>query len=224
MINQLSLKQKIIVGVIAAAVVIGVGIYGFITINNESEEVGFDMGELIENDEINSVENDVSSEEEIEEKMIIHVAGEVNKKGIVSLPIGARIADAIDAAGGTTKEADIDIVNLAYELEDGQKVYIPSKKETEQNIEIEYITGKSGNNVVVVEERTKSEGVNGKVNINKAAQSDLENLPGIGPSIASRIIEYREQNGKFAKIEDLQNVKGIGDAKFSNIKEYVTVE
>lgn len=223
MINQLSLKQKIIIGIIAAAIIIGVGIYGFISMNSVSEEVSFNMEELIEKNEENSIKNDVSSEEEIEEKIIIHVTGEVNKKGIVSLPVGARIADAIEAAGGVTKEADIDVVNLAYELEDGQKVHIPSKKETEQNLEIEYITDKSGNNVVV-EDKTQNKGVNGKVNINEAAQSDLENLPGIGPSIASRIIEYREQNGKFGKIEELQNVKGIGNAKFSNIKEYVTVE
>lgn len=62
------------------------------------------------------------------------------------------------------------------------------------------------------------------MNINTATQNELENLPGIGPSIASRIIEYRDQNGKFSKVEDLQNVKGIGDAKFNNIKEYVMVQ
>ena len=65
---------------------------------------------------------------------------------------------------------------------------------------------------------------NSKVNINEASQAELETLPGIGPALASRIIEYREQNGKFNKIEDLQNVKGIGDAKFADIKNYVIVK
>lgn len=63
----------------------------------------------------------------------------------------------------------------------------------------------------------------GKVNINEAMQTELEQLPGIGPSLATRIIEYREQNGKFNNVEDLQNVKGIGDAKFNDIKDKVTV-
>ena len=83
----------------------------------------------------------------------------------------------------------------------------------------------SGNNVIVEENKNSesAEGKENKVNINTASQSELDSLPGIGPSIAQRIIEYREENGNFQKIEDLQNVKGIGDAKFSNIKDNVTV-
>ena len=85
-----------------------------------------------------------------------------------------------------------------------------------------YITNESGKNVVV-ESKNASKGENKKMNINIATQNELENLPGIGEAMAIRIIEYREQNGKFNKIEDLKNVKGIGDAKFNNIQEYVTV-
>ena len=85
-----------------------------------------------------------------------------------------------------------------------------------------YITAGSGNNVIVEDkvERGKKQ----KVNINEAKQEDFEQLPGIGPSIAKKIIEYREQNGKFTSIDELQEVKGIGEAKFENIKEYITVK
>ena len=85
-----------------------------------------------------------------------------------------------------------------------------------------YITAGSGNNVIVEDkvERGKKQ----KVNINEAKQEDFEQLPGIGPSIAKKIIEYREQNGKFTSIDELQEVKGIGEAKFENIKEYVTIK
>ena len=82
----------------------------------------------------------------------------------------------------------------------------------------------SGNNVIIQAVNEDKKGGNGKVNINTATQSELENLPGVGEAIANRIIEYRQQNGKFNKIEDLQNVKGIGDAKFNNMKEYVIVQ
>lgn len=116
----------------------------------------------------------------------------------------------------------MDEVNLAYELQDGQKIYIPNKKDKTNTESKTYITNESGNNVII-DNANMEGGVNKKVNINTASQSELETLPGIGSAIAARIIEYRQQNGKFNKIEDLQNVKGIGDAKFGEIKEYVVV-
>ena len=126
------------------------------------------------------------------------------------------------ATGGVTQEADLDQVNLAFVLSDGQKIYIPSKKEKEANEGKVYITTESGNNVII---KDKVEGgKKQKVNINEAKQEDFEELPGIGPSIAKKIIEYREQNGKFTSIDELQEVKGIGEAKFENIKEYITVK
>ena len=105
---------------------------------------------------------------------------------------------------------------MAYILEDGQKIYIPNKNEKID--EDEYITEGNRNNIG---NNNSKEGE--KVNINEAMQTELEELPGIGPSLASRIIEYREQNGDFKKIEELQNVKGIGDAKYNDIKDKVTV-
>lgn len=129
--------------------------------------------------------------------------------------------------GGVTEQADLDEVNLAYVLQDGQKVYIPSKGDKAKLEGKAYITTGSGNNVIVqtvnIDENLKNGG-NKKVNINTATQDELESLSGIGEAIASRIIEYREQNGKFSKIEDLQNVKGIGNAKFGRIKEQVIIK
>ena len=150
------------------------------------------------------------------EEIIVHITCEVNKPGIVNLKENSRIADAINAAGGSTKNADLNKINLAYILEDGQKIYIPNKSEEIENNE--YIIDGSGNNA-----KSNSLKEVGKVNINEAMQTELEQLPGIGPSLATRIIEYREQNGKFNNVEDLQNVKGIGDAKFNDIKDKVTV-
>lgn len=156
-----------------------------------------------------------------EGKIVVHITGEVKNTGILILPEGARIADAINSAGGETEEADLDEVNLAYVLQDGQKIYIPNKQDKKSTESKEYITSESGNNVII--EDNTSVGVNKKVNINTATLDELETLPGIGEAIASKIIEYREQNGKFGRIEDLQNVKGIGEAKFAEIKELIAV-
>ena len=106
------------------------------------------------------------------------------------------------------------------------KIHIPSKTEIIE--EEAYIISNSGENVLVEEGKktgnsTNMKGEESKVNINSANQKELETLPGIGPALALRIIEYRNENGKFDKIEDLQNVKGIGDSKFSNIKGYVCI-
>lgn len=177
-----------------------------------------------DNKNVNNVENNQENQNEIgnnDEIIAIHITGQVKKPGILYLKLGSRIADAIQEAGGATKNADLDRVNLAYILSDGQKIYIPSKNEKEE--EISYIISNSGENILVEEGNNKKEGVNEKVNINTATQTELEELPGIGPSLAQRIIEYRETNGNFQSIEDLQNVKGIGDSKYGNIKDHVCI-
>ena len=176
---------------------------------NEIQENTIETKE--QNDMNESLENTNTNETTKEEKIAIHITGEVRKKGILYLEKGARIVDAIEAAGGTTKNASLDQVNLAYVLEDGQKIYIPNKNEKiDQGA---YIITDSGQNVLVEEGKNTSnsengKGENNKVNINTANQTELETLPGIGPSLAQRIIDYRQANGKFQKIEDIQNVKG----------------
>lgn len=247
--NNLTTKQKVIMGVIIGVMTIVIGICGYSMIEKEEdwEENALTLDENLENEstnqqsnsvndanqdkveQIDNLENTTSLEikkqngyDNLEGKIVIHITGAVQKTGILILPEGARIADAIDTSGGPTESADLDEVNLAYVLQDGQKVYIPSKGDKVKLEGKAYITSESGNNVIVQEVNEK--GGNKKVNINTATQSELENLPGVGEAIASRIIEYRQQNGKFSKIEDLQNVKGIGDAKLNNIKEYVMVK
>ena len=235
--NNLTLKQKIIFGSILGVMVLFILIYFVLNAGNlmgengDVEEFNIEDGmlnleeinEIIEgSEEIEEVENETNNENNIDgedeevEEIIVHITGEVNKPGIVVLKSNSRIADAINKAGGATKEADLNQINLAYILEDGQKIYIPNKNEKID--EDEYITEGNGNNIG---NNSQKEGE--KVNINEAMQTELEELPGIGPSLASRIIEYREQNGDFKKIEELQNVKGIGDAKYNDIKDKVTV-
>ena len=247
--SNLTVKQKIILGIVILAMLIVIGIYGYISLNSKEDTVdlGLDesnnieeenkenIGENIE-ENIEELENDKVENEDIhnqentailsqEGKIVIHIIGSVQKTGILVLPEGARIADAIDAANGITEEADLDKVNLAYVLQDGQKIYIPSKSdklgEGENNT---YITSNAGHNVIIEGETSSNQTSINKVNINTATQSELETLPGIGASTASKILEYRQQHGKFNQIEELQNVSGIGEAKLANIKEYVVVK
>lgn len=158
-----------------------------------------------------------SIEEEEDYKIVVHITGEVEKEGIIEIKEGGRISDAIDAAGGLTKEADLERVNLAYELEDGQKIYIPNKKD--KDIE-EYVT-EGVDDIVLPDELSKAG--DGLVNINKASSEELQELDGIGEALAENIIAYRENNGKFKNIEDIKNVSGIGDSKYEKIKDNIKI-
>ena len=127
-------------------------------------------------------------------------------------------------AGGSLEDADLAKVNLAYTISDGQKIYIPKFGEVinSQSEFSEYISLGFGNNELLEDENGISSGGD-KVNINTAKQTELETLPGIGPSTAQKIIDYRTKNGKFESIEDIQNVKGIGEGKFEEIKDSICV-
>lgn len=222
MFNQFNLKQKIVMGMIIAVIVISIGVYGFFSMQKQNTVLNLNEMLVEENrEEVNQEIDEVKEKEEVG-NIVVHITGAVKNKGILRLPEGSRISDAIEAAGGETKEADLDSINLAYTLEDGQKIYIPSQEDKENNEQKQYITTESGD-TTNIKENSKIEGENEKVNINTANQSELETLPGIGPSLASRIIEYREQNGKFNSIEELKNVKGIGDAKFEDLKNSATI-
>ena len=164
----------------------------------------------------------VENNKEETEQIIIHIAGEVKNPGIVKIKEGARIADVIEMAGGLTDKANITNINLAYVIEDGQKITIPSKEKENQN---EYISSESGQGVIEETPKTNLESnENTIVNINKASKEELQTLQGIGESTAQKIIDYREQNGNFKQIEDIKNVPGIGDSKFEAIKESIKVK
>ena len=186
-----------------------IGIY-ILNLNKTNEdELYFEEGLFIEESSENiNVVNNIS-------KIKVHITGEVANEGIIELEEGARIDDAIKMAGNTTINADLSKVNLAYELSDGQKLYIPSLNE---EIE-EYTFMDAGENVL-----EESEAINGKININIADVSALQTINGIGESLAEKIIAYREENGKFKSVEELKNVSGIGDKKYKDIKDKVVVK
>ena len=238
MMYEFNKKQKIIIAIIGSMIIIAFLYY----IYTKEDKSVISTEEIVEENMIeNTAENLEENEEttkEGTEKIIVHVSGAVNKEGIVELEENSRISDAIDKAEGLKENADTKNINLAFKLEDGMKIYIPtigeSKEQNEQNGQSQnqtlmdetskYVTSSSG---VVQEEQTneKSEQKNNeKININTATQTQLETLPGIGPSTSLKIVNYREENGKFKNIEDIKEVSGIGDAKYENIKDLICVE
>lgn len=139
-----------------------------------------------------------------EQEVVVHISGAVNQPGVYSLVSGQRVIDVLKLANGARPEADLDQVNLAAVLTDGQKIIIPEKINLQTKTEIqEIITQRS----------------DGLVNINTAEAGELDSLPGIGPALAERIIKYRERNGSFASLEDLMQVPGIGQKKWENLKD-----
>lgn len=154
-----------------------------------------------------TTEGQSSGAEEVETKdqVVVHIAGEVFEPGVYALRNGARVVEAIQAAGGETNFADMDRLNLARQLVDGEQILVPSVLEPTVNGEEE--TGTAAD---------------GKVNINKADEATLETLTGIGPVKAQAIIDYRKEH-PFSSIEEITSVNGIGSKTFEKIRDEITI-
>lgn len=177
---------------------------------------------------------DKTTTDKEENNIVIYITGAVKKEGIYEIKENSRISDAIEAAGGLSENANIKDINLAYIIEDGVKIYIPTNEEVnknEININIKqestYVSKESEgiktNTSYIENSKSLTNNKNEKVNINTATQTELETLPGIGPSTALKIINYRKENGKFNSVDDIKKVSGIGDSKFDKIKDFIKV-
>jgi competence protein ComEA len=168
-----------------------------------------------------SVEEPAVVEEEKPPEICVHVAGAVYRPGVYRLPYGSRVLDAVQKAG-PRPEADTDALNLAQVLEDGRKVVVPPRTSP-----AEPGAAASGNPFAVAAGGAATSGsgaaAGGKVNLNTADTRALEELPGIGPALAQRIIEYRTANGPFSSVDELLNVSGIGEKKLAQLRDHVTV-
>lgn len=144
--------------------------------------------------------------------LAIRVAGAVIKTGVYELPPGGRVLDAIEAAGGSTADADLDAVDLAAPLADGARVQVPA---TDRPVRPSARSRKT--------EANETETAIALVDVNREGPSELERLPGIGPSIAAAIVEERERDGPFASIDELSRVRGIGPTRLEALRPLVAV-
>lgn len=150
--------------------------------------------------------------------VLVHVMGAVAAPGVYELPGGARLVDAVAAAGGTAEDADTTLVNLARPVADGEQVRIPRVGETPPPA-----SGTAEAHTATTGTGPAGTHAAGMVNLNTASASELEALPRIGPAMAERIIAYREQHGGFRSVDELKHVTGIGDATYEQIAPHVTV-
>jgi competence protein ComEA len=149
-----------------------------------------------------SVSADETVNEVSQQFLYVHVVGEVQSPGMYQLPIGARLVDAVFAAGGLTEEADNASVNLARELTDGEQIIVFS---------------------ISQEGEAAGSSASGQVSLNRAGDKELEELPGIGPALAGRIVAWREANGGFKSVQDLLKVSGIGENLLAGVIDLVTL-
>ena len=214
--KDLSVKTKIIIAIIGIVIVKTIGLYYIKFTNENNNEI-----DIYQNEE-EITENIAQEDIAIEENITVHIIGEVKYPGVVVLKEGSRVVDAIEAAGGETDDADLNSLNLAYMLNDGEKIYVPNKQETKDENK-NYIEEGGGTNISQAG-TDQNNSKNEKININTAGEDELMKITGIGESTAKKIIEYRNQNGRFKTIEDIKKIPGIGDSKYNNMKEEIRVK
>jgi competence protein ComEA len=149
--------------------------------------------------------------------VVVHVAGAVAGAGLYVLPPGSRVGDAVQAAGGAAPDAELDGVNLAAPVADGQRVYVPRVGE----VDPASIPAGPAPDPPVAD--TSATTVPGPIDLNVAGVDELQRLPGIGPALAAAIVDDRERNGPFASVDDLDRVSGIGPAKLERLRDRVRV-
>jgi competence protein ComEA len=137
--------------------------------------------------------------------IVVHLSGEILSPGVYQLPLGARVDDAVRAAGGVTAEGDVNRLNLAARLADGQHLVVPRR--TEQ---------------VTVNLAASPSPMPGRINVNTATVAELDGLPGIGPVTAQRIVAYRQQHGPFTRIDELRDAKLVNQGTLEKIKDLIT--
>lgn len=244
--------NKVLLLAVILLMVAGSGLLGYFLkqVYQPLKEPVVERAPITAGSEKSGIDRESGGEEETVESIKVYIVGCVNKPGVVMLEKGNVIEDAIRLAGGATKEADLDNINLAYRLEDNTMLKIKGKtaavaKSAAQpenkaktaapasdskaktpdvlNSGVDIISDSLG--AVVADEQVKAGG-NAKtnlVNINTATQAELEGLPNVGPATAKAIIEYREKNGGFKKVTDLMKITGIKQKTFDKIKDHICI-
>ena len=204
-------QEKITIILLFIVLIVGAGIVLYKNINNTDNFIINSASDISENTPVIQIEIP---------PVIIHIAGAVKNPGVYQLKSTDRIVDAVKIAEGATEEANLDLINLAAILKDGQKIIIPYKTYSETGEEINTNTHNNAESMYYSSPVSTS----AKININTANANMLQTLPGIGPVLSERIIEHRNQNGLFGMIDDIMDVSGIAEKKYEGIKDLICVQ
>ena len=209
-LSRLTPRERASVGIFLALLFLGSGIL--------AGRLWGGSGEVVV-EEAPPAEPVVSSAEE--EEIYVHVCGQVKNPGVYKLPSSSRVFQALERAGGPTEKADLEFLNLAQKLADGEKVYVPAKGEVPAPEKLVGTSRTAAAGSKQTKEKNTQQKLTGKININTADSEKLQLLPGVGPAIAQRILDYRQQIGRFTSIEQLLEVSGIGPKTLERIREHV---
>ena len=204
-------EKQVKIAVTALVVVIALLLFGG---KGEKDEIVVEMeGEnqelLVDEEADTAADTQTVKTQAPAANLVVDISGCIKTPGVYEIADGTRLHEVIELAGGLTQDADINAINQAELVTDGQKILIPEKVEGEK--------GDTGH------ASEASHVNNGKININQADSSTLQEIPGVGPATADKIIQYREDNGRFQTIEDIKNVSGIGDKTFEKMKDCICV-
>lgn len=178
---------------------------------------GFFIGKATNKGGVSSNNEEIMFLDEEVENIKVYITGEINNSGVYELKKGSRVIDLIKLAGDLTEDGDLNAINPARTLKDGESITIPKKILVNSPAEED----SPSNNISTSQSGKTKEGL---ININKASKAELMELYGIGDVKAQAIIDYREENGSFVSIEDIKEVSGIGDKTFEKIKDKITVD
>lgn len=191
-------KNKLLFIVILAVLIVAGSFYSFWQKSSIQESVS--ASDIV-------AKNTHVSEEKGSE-IFVYLSGAVYKPGVFKAPSNARVFDIVAMAGGLTPEADVAKINMAQSVKDGMHIHV-----------VEIATAKSSGMTA----NSSKTNTGNKVSINTADKNELDGLPGVGPALAERIIEYRQANGSFSDIDELKKVPGIGSSKFEKMKDKITI-
>lgn len=232
--------KKLMLKVIAGILILVIAFFSYILKNGEKDEsivITDGNGNLTgsaatahQNTGPESEANNQNLDAETDKQsldIVVDVSGAVSVPSVIILPEGSRVYEAVERAGGFTDEADTRLINQAEILTDGQKLYIPTKEEVEkaqsQNGATGSISIPGSDSTWLPGAASKQTTDQGLININTADAATLQQLSGIGPATAEKIINYRNENGLFQSIEDIKNVSGIGNKTFEKFKNKIKV-